>query len=285
MTDMKKALITGSSGFIGTHLKKLLKKNKVKVVSFDRKDGFELTKPEQFKRLPKTDVVFHLGAVSGYKDSNKDIKMAYEVNLAGTVNVLEYCRRVNAKCMFPSTYVYDKPHKEYKKEVDKTSTSTHYAHTKLLGERLCQFYSRIFKVNTLIMRTSNVYGLGQDDKYIVPVIVNYILKDKPLILTKPEVERTYIHVSDVVTAYFKLAQAKTKPGEIFNVAGNKPTSLNELVNLIKEISKKEGKVDYTGASRPNDVDVNRFDISKIRKEISWKPEVSLKDGLTDYIQR
>lgn len=282
---MKTALITGSSGFIGTHLKRKLNKKGVKVYCFDRKDGLEISKPKDFEKLPRTEVVFHLGAVSGYKDSNKDTNLAYKVNVAGTVNVLEYCRRVGAKLMFPSTYVYGKPHDEYKKEADKTSTSTHYAHTKLLGERLCQFYSRVFKVNTLIIRTSNVYGVGQDNKYIVPVIVNHILKGKALTLTKPEIERSYIHVSDVVSAYVRLAKAKTKSGEIFNVAANKPTSLDSLVKQIERVAQTKSRVDYTGESRPNDVDFNRFDISKLKQKLNWEPEVSLEQGLTDYIQR
>ena len=282
---MKSVLITGSSGFIGSHLSKQLKKSGIKVVSFDRKDNFNLSNPKDFLDLPKTDTVFHLGAVSGYKDSNANISLAYEVNVAGTINVLEYCRKVGAKCMFPSTYVYKKPHIEHKKETDQTSTSTHYAQTKLLGERLCQFYSRVFKVDTLIMRTSNVYGVGQNDKYIVPVVVNHILNNKKLTLTKPDIERTYIHVSDVVKAYVGLAKVKTKPGEVFNVAGGKPTRLKDLVGLIAKITGKNSQVGYSGLSRLNDVDKNRFDINKIKNKIKWKPEVSLEAGLKIYIQR
>ena len=285
MVNMKIALITGSSGFIGNHIKKQLKKNGVKVVSFDRQDGKNLTKLKDFIKLPQTDVVFHLGAVSGYKDSNADTSKAYEVNVAGTVNVLEYCRRTGAKLVFPSTYVYAKPHLEYKKEADKTSTSTHYAHTKLLGERLCQFYSRVFKVKTLILRTSNVYGIGQNDKYIVPVVVKHILMNKKLILTKPEIERTYIHVSDVVKAYIGLAKTQTTSGDVYNVATDEPTKLTDLVGLIEKIAKKNGQVSYTGLSRPNDVDQNRFDTTKIRNKINWKPAMSLKAGLAAYIQR
>jgi nucleoside-diphosphate-sugar epimerase len=279
---MKSVLITGSSGFIGKHLIKALEEQGIEVVTFDREDGLDITNSKDFLNLPKTDVVFHLGAVSGYKDSNADTSLAYEVNVGGTINVLEYCRKIGAKMMFPSTYVYTKPHNEYKKEADLTKTSTHYAQTKLLGERTCQFYSRVFKVDTLIMRTSNVYGLGQNSKYIVPIIADHILKMKPLTLTKPEIERTYIYITDLVRAYVELATAKTKPGDVYNVAGAKPTSLAELIKLIEAVTVKKAQVEYSGKSRLLDVDVNRFDITKIKEKINWKPEVDLEEGLKKY---
>jgi nucleoside-diphosphate-sugar epimerase len=282
---MRSVLITGSSGFIGTHLKEALTKEKVEVITFDRENNLDVTNPKDFKDLPKTDVVFHLGAVSGYKDSNADTAYAYEVNVGGTVNVLEFCRKTGAKMMFPSTYVYRKPHLESKKETDSTQTSTHYAKTKLLGEQACRFYSRVFKVNTLIMRTSNIYGFGQNSKYIVPIIIEKNSKSKPLTLTKPDVERTYLNISDLVQAYLKLARVTTEAGDVYNVAGEKSTSLEELVSLIEKVSGKKTQLEYTGKSRPYDVDVNRFDNSKILKKIGWRPKIDLETGLRNYIQR
>jgi UDP-glucose 4-epimerase len=279
---MKSALVTGSSGFIGRHLIRALKKKKVKVVEFSSKKGRQLTNHRHFAKLPSVDVVFHLGAVSGYQDSNENTFQAYEVNVAGTVNVLEYCRRAKAKLIFPSTYVYDRPYTAYKKESHPALPCTHYAYTKYLGEQCCQFYSRIYGVDTLILRTSNVYGKGQDDKYIVPVIATHLLANKPLALTKPKVERSYVHVDDVVKAYLKLASSKTKPGDVFNVAYPEPTTLIDLIKLMEKVAGTKGKITFSGVSRPHDVDKNRFDISKIKNAINWQPEVSLESGLNNY---
>lgn len=281
---MQSALVTGSSGFIGQHLIKTLKQKKVKVVEFSSKKGQLITNFLHFANLPKVDFVFHLGAVSGYKDCNDDTKLAYEVNVLGTINVLEFCRRVGAKLVFPSTYVYGHPYTDYKKESDLAKPNTLYAHTKYLGELCCQFYSRVYGVDTLILRSCNVYGSNQDVKYIVPVIANHLLNQKPLILTKTSVERSYIYVSDLVEAYIKLAQAKTNPGEVYNVAYPKPHQLTDLVKLMEKITATRGKITYSGVSRPQDIDKNRYDIKKIKAKINWTPKVDLETGLKKYFK-
>ena len=151
-----------------------------------------------------------------------------------------------------------------------------------MGEKSCQFYSRVFAVNSLILRTSNVYGRGQDTKYIVPVIATHLINGKPLTLTKPGIERTYIYVSDVVDAYIKLAKAKTKPGDIYNVAYPKSTHLADLVKSMEKITGIRSKISYSGISRPYDIDKNRYNLGKIKKKINWTAKVDLETGLKKY---
>lgn len=276
---MRSALITGSSGFIGKHLKKALSLKDIKVIDFSLENNQDVTDPDSFKDLPKVDLVFHLAAVSGYKSSNKDTSLAYKVNVGGTTNVLEYSRKVGAKVIFPSTYVYDKPYKGKKNESDKTKPTTHYSMTKFLGEDLCRFYSRLFKVDTLILRTSNVFGKGQDNIYLVPVVLSHILENHQFELTKPDVERSFIYIDDLVEAYVRLALSKTQPGEVFNVGSTESSSLAMLVRLIEEITKKKALVSYTGKDRLHEVDKNRVDISKLRARLKWEPEIDLETGL------
>ena len=281
--SMKKVLITGSSGFIGQHLKKALEKKQINVVEFSLKNNQDVTKLTDFNKLPKVDTVFHLAAVSGYKTSNQNVNLAYNVNVGGTVNVLEYCKKVKAKLIFPSTYVYDSPYKEYKKESDKQKPTTHYTMTKWLGEKLCRFYARVFKVKSVVARTSNVYGKGQDNIYIVPVIFNHLMKNKKLTLTKSNIERSYLNISDLVSAYIKLGNTNSKPGEIYNVAYPEPTQLKQLVNTIYKTMGKKNLVSYQNESRPHDIDFNRFDTSKIKKKCNWYPKIDLETGLKEYI--
>lgn len=276
---MKKALITGSNGFIGKHLVARLKQENVAVVEFGRIQGKNVTRPEDFKDLPAVDVVFHLAAVSGYKDCAENTALAYEVNVGGTTNVLEYCRRAGAKLVFPSTYVYDQPYDEVKTETSACKPTTHYSFTKFLGEELCRFYARVFKVNSLILRTANVYGEGQNGIYIVPKLFKAIKEKQKIILTKPEVERSFIYIDDLVEAYFKLAQTETTPGEVYNISPDQATKLADLIALIEKVSGEKIKVEYTGQGRPQESENNRIDNRKVKQKISWEPKVSLEQGL------
>lgn len=279
---MKKVLITGSSGFIGRHIAAKLKTQNIEVVEFCRKNHQDVTRAADFDKLSPVDTVFHLAAVSGYENSKENISLAYQVNVLGTINVLEYCRKVKAKLIFSSTYVYGKPYEKFKKESDNLNPTTHYSFTKFLGEEMCRFYNRVFGVETLILRTANVYGPSQDEIYIVPVIATHLLNKKPLILTKPEVERSFIYIDDLVEAYIQLAQAKTLAGDAYNVGPDKPTALKELVALMIKISGTIPKISYSGKDRPSEADKNRIDTTKIKAAIDWQPKISLEEGLKLY---
>ncbi|MCX6816733.1 MAG: NAD(P)-dependent oxidoreductase [Candidatus Beckwithbacteria bacterium] len=282
---MKKAMVTGSSGFIGRKLIKRLQKDGVEVVGFSRKEGKNITKKEDFAGLGKVDTVFHLAAVSGYKDCAENTGLAYEVNVGGTTNVLEYCRKSKAKLIFPSTYVYDQPYSEVKTETSATKPTTHYSFTKFLGEELCRFYTRVFKVNSLILRTANVFGFGQEDKYLVPIIFNNILAGREFELTKPEIERSFIYIADLVEAYVRLAEANSESGETYNIGPEKPTTLQELVQAMEKVTGKKARVKYSGQERPNEVNLNRVDTGKMKAKLNWQPEISLEQGLKQYLEK
>jgi nucleoside-diphosphate-sugar epimerase len=276
---MKTALITGSNGFVGKHLTRALQKKGFKVIPFSRSVDKQLTHSQDFADLPPVDIVFHLGAVSGYKDCNEKTNLAYEVNILGTVNVLEYCRRVKAKLIFPSTYVYDAPYDAYKIETDPTKPMTHYAFTKWLGEKLCRFYSRVYGVNTLILRTTNIYGAGQSGIYLIPIIAQCLKQNKTLNLTKPDIERCFVYIDDLINAYVKISQAQTFPGDVFNVSFGHATTIAALLRTVTKVTGKQVKVVYTGKSRPHEINLNRMDNNKLKQMIDWKPKTSLENGL------
>lgn len=278
---MKSALITGSSGFIGKNLKTKLVQAKYRVFEFSRKNHRDVTRPDNFINLPPVDLVFHLGAVSGYQECNANPTLAYKVNVGGTVNVLEYCRRVKAKLIFPSTYIYDRPYSPYKKEADFARPTTNYAFTKWLGEQLCRFYTRIYQVNTLILRTANVYGQGQSEIYLIPLLAHSLKINSTIDLTKPNIERSFIYIDDLIEAYFRLAQAKTKPGETFNVSYKVATTIKDLIAQIETVTGKKIKVVYSGRGRKNEINLNRINISKLKAKLSWEPQFSLNQGLKE----
>jgi nucleoside-diphosphate-sugar epimerase len=276
---MKTALITGSNGFVGRHLTRALEKENIKVIPFSRSLDKQLTRPEDFASLPPVDMVFHLGAISGYKDCNDNTNLAYEVNVGGTVNVLDYCRRVKAKLIFPSTYVYDAPYETYKTEADPAKPMTHYSFTKWLGEKLCRFYGRVFGVNTLILRTANVYGPGQSGIYLIPILASHLKANKTLYLTKPDIERSFIYIDDLIKAYIKISQMPTRSGDVYNVSFDQATPIADVLKTVTKVTGKKIKVIYSGQGRPHEISLNRLNNSKIKKTINWKPEIYLEEGL------
>jgi nucleoside-diphosphate-sugar epimerase len=282
---MNSALITGSEGFIGRHLVDKLAKEKIKIIRFSRQTGKDVSNKTDWDKLPITDTVFHLAAVSGYKDCLENTNLAYQVNVSGTVNALEHCRCTKAKLIFPSTYVYDQPYEEIKRETDSCRPSTHYAFTKWLGEELCHFYTRVFKVNTLILRTSNVFGSGQEDKYLVPLIFNNILQSRKFTLTKPEIERSFVYIDDLVEAYIGLAKTKTMPGEIYNIGPEKSTTLEQLIQIMEKITAKPAKVSWSGQERPSEINLNRINIRKMQAILHWYPKTSLESGLKKMLAK
>lgn len=280
---MKSALITGSNGFIGQHISAKLKQQNIEVIEFCRQNGQDLIKPQDFDQLPPVDTVFHLAAVSGYKNAKASLNTTYQVNVLGTINALEYCRRVKAKMILSSTYVYSHPYEKIKQENDPLQPTTHYSFSKFLGEECCRFYARTYNVNTLVIRTANVYGPKQDEIYIVPVIATHLLAGKQLTLTKQEVERSFIYIDDLVDGYIKLAQWPTLPGEVFNIGPDKPTKMADLVKQIEKISHKKAKITYTGEDRPYEADKNRVNTDKIKTTLNWQPKIDLETGLKKYL--
>lgn len=276
---MKSALVTGSNGFIGRYLVKALEKKGVKVIKFSRSNNLDVNNIQDVNKQPKVDVVFHLAAVSGYKDCNSNTRLAYQINVGGTANLLNYCRYSHAKLLLPSTYVYDAPYDKYKVETDAVKPMTHYSFTKYLAEELCRFYSRIFNVDTLIMRTGNVYGAGQSEIYLLPIIAQHLKNNQTLNLTLPNIERSFIYIDDLVNTYLKLAEAKTIPGDVFNVSTGKARTIAELLKMIQQITGKALKVKYSGKGRPNEISLNRLNNSKITAFLNWPVKTRLINGL------
>ena len=156
---------------------------------------------------------------------------------------------------------------------------THYSMTKWLGENLCRFYSRIFKVNTLILRTANVYGAGQSDIYLIPIVSAHFKAEKTLNLTKPDIERSFIYIDDLIDAYVKLAMAPTAPGEVFNVSFGRATAIADLLKTVTKVTGRTIKVVYSGQGRPHEISLNRMNITKVKQAINWEPKTNLEQGL------
>lgn len=272
--------VSGSRGFIGTHLVKELNKLNHKVIELDVSNGFDITNWNHLQRISNFNVLIHLAAFSFVPDSYKYPYNMYNVNIMGTLNLLELCRRSKAKMVFTSSYVYGNPKYLPIDEGHPTNAWNPYCQSKIIGEELCRSYSKDFGVPVIIFRPFNIYGPGQNDKFLIPQILKQIKENGNISLKDPRPKRDYIFIDDVVNAYFKALKYKNTIFEIFNIGSGTSCSVKEITKKIKSNFKREIKIEFTNEIRKTEVLESVADISKAKKFLKWEPKITLEEGLT-----
>jgi UDP-glucose 4-epimerase len=286
-----KIVISGSEGFIGKRLKTAFQSNcDDEIISLDIINGHDLCKADTLNNIKPFDVFIHLAGLSYVPDSFRTPKKFYDVNISSTLNVLELCRKFKAKMIFISSYVYGNPEYLPIDENHPLKAFNPYAQSKIIGEQLCEGYYRDFGVGCIILRPFNIYGDGQNKSFILPSIVNQIKSGKKLIkLMDPDPRRDYIHVDDVVRAIQLCSNhIKETDGQLsqYNVASGKSYSVREVTELIASfgVRLKEIQFEFTPQEvRKNEVNETLGSYGKINCEIGWKPEISLAEGLKNWL--
>ena len=296
---MKKvrSLVTGGAGFIGSNLVDTLVKEGHKVIVIDNFISgkrsnlsqhqeknvtiikLDISKNKNLdKYFKKIDYVFHLAGLAEILPSIKNPKKYFINNTLGTLNVLEAAKKEKIKKFIyaASSSCYGAPKNIPTKETDKIDTKHPYAFTKFLGEESVIKYANFFKMPNISCRFFNVYGpkLNTKGQYGA-VFGNFLLQKKkktPLtIVGNGKQTRDFIYVDDLTTAFLKLAKSNLK-NKIYNLGSGKETSINKIANLIG------GKKIFIPkrAGEPNRSCAN---ISKIKKDIKWKPQISINQGI------
>ena len=299
-----KIIITGGAGFVGSHLVELLiSKNHFPIIVDNLNSGnykyikkfvdsgkaeFHKIDIRDFKKLmslPKANAVIHLAAIASVVESIDNPIFVNDVNVNGTLNVLEFCRKKNIKkiVFMSSAAIFGNYEKKITESII-TIPTTVYGSTKLTGEQYCKIYSELFGVNAVILRPFNIYGLRQNDNY-AGVITKFMTRLKqnksPIIFGDGKQTRDFIHVTDIVKAILKSLSYKTK-FDVFNLATGKSTSINQLASIflknymlkLKPIHKK---------AIPGVVIHNSTQINKIKKILKFDPEIKLEDGIKQLI--
>lgn len=279
---MKTALVTGSDGFIGRFLVKELEKNNYQIIKLDRSSGKDITKWDDIKSLPKADVVFHLAAITFIPFCMSNPRETYEVNTLGTLNILEYCRKHNARLVYASSYIYGAPKYLPVDEKHPLQANNPYSRSKLMAESLCEDYHNNYGINCVILRPFNVYGPGQRDDFLIPSIIKQLKQNNKLQLKDPEPKRDFIHVSDMVNAYLKAAGYTGF--EVFNIGSGKSYSVREIVDKLLKIHEKHATVKFTNEKRKDEIMDCFADITKAKKLLDWQPSVSFENGLKEVYE-
>ena len=273
-----KIAVTGSYGFVGSHLVKRLIEMGVDIICLDIKNGIDITDWTQVQGTEKFDVLIHLAAKSYVPDSYKLPRDFYYTNIVGTVNALELCRIHKAKMVYTSSYVYGKPKYLPVDEKHPISAFNPYAQSKIIGEHLCKGYNRDFGISVIILRPFNIFGIGQNDNFLIPSIIKQA-KSGNILLKDPNPQRDFVYIDDVIEAYIKCIEYNDSSFEIFNIGFGKSYSVKKIAEIIANNLNQELKIEFSNERRKNEIVNTVADITKANNLLNWKPNISLKKGL------
>ena len=297
-----KILVTGGAGFIGSHLVKALNKQGHDVIVLDDlSSGSKSNVPKGIKfiqgdvreinqlNLPKKiDVVFHLAAQIDVPRSVKDPQFDAQVNVLGTVAVLEYARQADAKkFVYASTggAIYGTADIIPTPESAEVGSSSPYGISKSSAEQYVRLYSRLFDLDHVILRYSNVYGPGQSSSKetgVVAIFSQQVARSQPLTVEGDgEQTRDFVFVDDVVNA--NLVALKSDAQGTFNISTGKETSINDLVELFKELADHELKIN-SALGRKGEERRSCLSNAKAKADLGWTPKVDLKKGLKSTLE-
>lgn len=283
------ALVTGSKGFIGSHLVSSLKENEVVVEEIDIKNGIDLTNWEQLHGFIKNtftiDMIFHLGAIVFVPYSFENPRITYVTNVVGTLNLLEIARMYDIKkFIFASTYVYGQPQYLPIDEHHPIQAISPYNRSKILGEELCKGYHQDYGLHCIILRPFNIYGTGQSKDFLIPSIIAQ-LSSKKITLENPDPMRDYVYIDDVISAYMKAATYDGKGVEIFNIGTGVSYSVKEIVDKIINLGQMNDiTVSYTHKIRENEISNIVADIQKAKEKLKWQPKMDIDSGLSTMLK-
>lgn len=293
--SMPKLVVTGGAGFIGSHLVDELIKSghQVSVVDnlmlgkkefVNKKAKFFKTDIRDKKQLEnifnKADAVFHLAADPRLQVSIEDPITTHDINVTGTLNVLQAAKECHVKKVIfsSSCAIYGEQSLPIKENSLPRPVSPYGLH-KLIGEYYCRLYHHLFNLNTVCLRYFNVFGPRKLDTGSYPMVIPIFLgqkkrKEKMTIVGDGQQTRDYVFVSDVVQANMLAWQSDINDGRGINIGSGKQTSVNEIAKLIGGPSMKI-------PARAGEMRFIQADVKTAKKDLNWKATISLGEGINE----
>ena len=279
-----KVLVTGGSGYLGVHVRRFFNAD-----DFSRRSNHDILDPVDVSRVATYDAVIHLAA---YLDKDPyAAELCFRTNAEGTANVLRHLQ-ANSVFIYASTKdVYGSHADEYAEVPEHCPTDycgqTALEWSKLIGERYVDYYARERKIRACIFRLSSVYARpSEGNEYgFVTHYVESVKRGWPISLAldgRPV--RDILHVDDLSRACKAFMESAVDYG-LYNVGGGKENSatLREIIDTVGGIIQCQPVID-TESELPPPVPLNYIsDLTRIRKELGWKPEIGIEQGLSSLI--
>ena len=308
----KKVLVTGSDGFIGSHLTEELVKKGYQVRAFVYYNSFNNwgwldTLPKEImdnveifqgdirdpngveEAMRGVDAVFHLAALIAIPFSYHSPDTYVDTNIKGTLNVLQAARKLNTERLLvtSTSEVYGTAQYVPIDEKHPFQGQSPYSATKIGADRLAESFYRSFQLPVTIVRPFNTYGPRQSARAVIPTIITQLLAGKTEIkLGSLTPTRDFNYVKDTVNGFIEIYKSDKTIGEEINIATQKEISIGELAEeLIRQINPNAKIICDEQRLRPEKSEVNRLlgSNEKILHLTNWKPQYSLEKGLQNTI--
>jgi len=281
---MKTILVSGASGFLGRSLVSKLRSLRYEVIGIDVSEG-DITSENTLIPYKEKNIshVIHLAGKTFVPESWKKPFDFYRVNVMGTINVLEFCRKTGSNLTFVSSYLYGQPDYLPINEQHPVKSYNPYSHSKVLAEDACNFYKETFGQKVVILRPFNAYGPGQPAQFLIPEIITMVLDP-----TIPRIEvmdlrpkRDYVFVDDLIMAFIN---SINMPSGTYNIGSGVSFSAEEIIRLVMKITGIKKPYTSKGSERQNEIFDLYADNSKALRELGWKPETSFEAGIASCIR-
>ena len=309
---MSRIVVTGGAGFIGSHLCEALLGNSHEVVALDNFDSFyepavkrrNLTTAVASDRFtlvegdirdsaaveqvitPDTEVVVHLAARAGVRPSIRRPLLYQDVNVRGTMVLLETCRKLPG-CRFifaSSSSVYGNNRKVPFAESDRVDHPiSPYAATKKAGELLCHTYHHLYGTGVTCLRFFTVYGPRQRPDLAIHKFARLIEAGKPIpVFGDGSMRRDYTHIDDIIDGVLRAIE-RCKGYRIYNLGESRPVSLSDLIASLEKALGRKATIERLDR-QPGDVDQTYADLTRAKSELGYRPSTDLQSGLGRFVE-
>jgi UDP-glucose 4-epimerase len=286
-----KALVTGSAGFIGTHVSRALLGDGFEVTGFDQRESTEpgiktvigdlLDVESLTDAVRGHDVVVHIGAIGDVYLAATNPELAAAVNVTGSTNIALAAEAAGARVVYASTWeVYGEPVYEPVDEKHPCEPDHPYNITKLAGERMLLACDRLRDVPVLALRMGTAYGLGMRPNSVFEIFIDRARRGEPITIQGDGSQgRQFTHANDLARAFVAAAKSEVR-GMPLNVVSPEMISIKQLADVVTERFPTE--VTY-GQPRPGDVAPSYVSAARIQETLGWKAEVSFEEGMAELL--